>query len=56
MLGCEAEDCMAITCRQCKKLDHLPKSCKEVEADAALDVRHTLEEAMSKLELLIGHF
>ncbi|GJJ08592.1 hypothetical protein Clacol_002811 [Clathrus columnatus] len=47
LFRCQNEECMAVTCRQCKKLDHLPKSCKEANSDATLDIRHTLEEAMS---------
>ncbi|KAG7447786.1 uncharacterized protein BT62DRAFT_930827 [Guyanagaster necrorhizus] len=42
------ETCGAITCRSCKKVDHLPKSCKEMEEDRHLDGRHTIEEAMTK--------
>ncbi|KAJ3937045.1 MAG: hypothetical protein NXY57DRAFT_982937 [Lentinula lateritia] len=42
------ETCGAITCRQCKKIDHLPKSCKEMEEDKVLDGRHLIEEAMTR--------
>ncbi|KAJ3781897.1 hypothetical protein GGU11DRAFT_221731 [Lentinula aff. detonsa] len=42
------ETCGAITCRQCKKMDHLPKSCKELEEDKVLDGRHVIEEAMTR--------
>ncbi|KAK7466958.1 hypothetical protein VKT23_004022 [Stygiomarasmius scandens] len=42
------ETCGAITCRQCKKPDHLPKSCKEMEEDRLLDGRHAIEEAMTR--------
>ncbi|KAL1746733.1 hypothetical protein HDZ31DRAFT_33489, partial [Schizophyllum fasciatum] len=42
------DDCGAISCRSCKKLDHLPKTCKEVEEDKKLDSQHLVEEAMSK--------
>ncbi|KAL0579960.1 hypothetical protein V5O48_002044 [Marasmius crinis-equi] len=41
------DSCGAITCRQCKKPDHLPKSCREVEDDRRLDGRHAIEEAMT---------
>ncbi|KAH0579736.1 hypothetical protein H2248_002574 [Termitomyces sp. 'cryptogamus'] len=40
--------CGAVSCRQCKKLDHLPKSCKEMEEDKHLDGRHAVEEAMTQ--------
>ncbi|KAF8300413.1 hypothetical protein DL93DRAFT_2122285 [Clavulina sp. PMI_390] len=47
LFRCENEDCMAVSCRKCKKLDHLPKSCKEMEEDRGLDARHVIEEAMT---------
>ncbi|KAF5356819.1 hypothetical protein D9756_006828 [Leucocoprinus leucothites] len=40
--------CGVVSCRKCKKLDHLPKSCEEVEQDKKLDARHLVEEAMTK--------
>ncbi|KAI0944200.1 hypothetical protein AcW1_001960 [Taiwanofungus camphoratus] len=48
LFRCENQDCMAVTCRECKKPDHLPKSCKEMEDDKKLDVRHAIEEAMTR--------
>ncbi|RDB23527.1 hypothetical protein Hypma_009216 [Hypsizygus marmoreus] len=42
------DDCGAISCRSCKKLDHLPKSCKEMEEDKHLDGQHAVEEAMTR--------
>ncbi|KAJ7219375.1 hypothetical protein GGX14DRAFT_591832, partial [Mycena pura] len=45
---CRNEDCAAVSCRQCKQLDHLPKNCKEMEEDKNLDGRHTIEEAMTR--------
>ncbi|KAJ7125457.1 hypothetical protein C8R43DRAFT_1030232 [Mycena crocata] len=50
LFTCRNEDggCAAVSCRQCKKLDHLPKSCKEMEDDKNLDGRHTIEEAMTR--------
>ncbi|TBU39099.1 hypothetical protein BD309DRAFT_873009 [Dichomitus squalens] len=47
LFRCENEGCGAVTCRKCKKLDHLPKSCKEAEDDKKLDARHAIEEAMT---------
>ncbi|KAH9856068.1 hypothetical protein C2E23DRAFT_809859 [Lenzites betulinus] len=47
LFRCENETCGAVTCRQCKKPDHLPKSCQEVADDKKLDVRHAIEEAMT---------
>ncbi|KAJ6490170.1 hypothetical protein DFH09DRAFT_1208883 [Mycena vulgaris] len=43
-----AGGCAAVTCRQCKELDHLPRSCKEVQSDENLDGRHVIEEAMTR--------
>ncbi|KAG8881459.1 hypothetical protein FRB98_004298 [Tulasnella sp. 332] len=48
LFRCENEDCMAVTCRQCKRPDHLPKSCQEMEGDRKLDARHAVEEAMTE--------
>ncbi|KAK7020526.1 hypothetical protein R3P38DRAFT_2970000 [Favolaschia claudopus] len=48
LFACRNEECGAVSCRQCKKSDHLPKSCKEVEQDKNLDARHTIEEAMTR--------
>ncbi|KAF9460087.1 hypothetical protein BDZ94DRAFT_1223732, partial [Collybia nuda] len=42
------EVCGVVSCRMCKELDHLPKSCEENEKDKALDGRHHVEEAMSR--------
>ncbi|KAK2467968.1 hypothetical protein APHAL10511_000263 [Amanita phalloides] len=39
--------CGAISCRECKRLDHLPKSCKEMDEERVLNQQHTVEEAMS---------
>ncbi|KAF8196178.1 hypothetical protein BJ912DRAFT_1141053 [Pholiota molesta] len=40
--------CGAVSCRGCKKRDHLPKTCEEMEADKHLDGRHAIEEAMTR--------
>ncbi|KAH8112643.1 hypothetical protein DFH11DRAFT_1511497 [Phellopilus nigrolimitatus] len=47
LFRCEREECSAVSCRSCKKLDHLPKSCKEAESDKGSDARHQIEEAMT---------
>ncbi|TRM63521.1 hypothetical protein BD626DRAFT_494567 [Schizophyllum amplum] len=41
------EDCGAVSCRNCKKQDHLPRTCQEVDDDKILDSQHLVEEAMS---------
>ncbi|KAI6158481.1 hypothetical protein EDD17DRAFT_1623316 [Pisolithus thermaeus] len=48
LFRCENTVCGAVTCRVCKRPDHLPKSCKEVEEDRHLDVQHHVEEAMTR--------
>ncbi|CAL1697818.1 unnamed protein product [Somion occarium] len=48
LFHCQNEDCGAVSCRSCKKLDHLPRTCKEVEEDKKLDAQHTIEEAMTR--------
>ncbi|KAJ7271887.1 hypothetical protein B0H12DRAFT_1091875 [Mycena haematopus] len=48
LFACGSEECGAVSCRQCKQMDHLPKSCKEMEQDKKLDDRHTIEEAMTR--------
>ncbi|KIJ59963.1 hypothetical protein HYDPIDRAFT_139939 [Hydnomerulius pinastri MD-312] len=48
LFRCENEACGAVTCRGCKKPDHLPRSCKEVEEDKHLDAQHVIEEAMTR--------
>ncbi|KAJ7685299.1 hypothetical protein DFH06DRAFT_969243 [Mycena polygramma] len=48
LFSCRNEECAAVSCRQCKQLDHLPKSCKEMEEDKNLDGRHEIEEAMTR--------
>ncbi|KAF9030307.1 hypothetical protein BDZ89DRAFT_1064727 [Hymenopellis radicata] len=49
LFRCGNEDtCGAVSCRNCKKPDHLPKSCKEMEEDKHLDGRHLIEEAMTE--------
>ncbi|KAI6029930.1 hypothetical protein BKA83DRAFT_4225342, partial [Pisolithus microcarpus] len=49
LFRCENVECGAVTCRACKRQDHLPKSCKEVEEDRHMDAQHQVEEAMSEL-------
>ncbi|KAF9651340.1 hypothetical protein BDM02DRAFT_857152 [Thelephora ganbajun] len=47
LFRCQNEECGAVTCRKCKKPDHLPKSCAEVDEDKKIDARHVVEEAMT---------
>lgn len=45
---CFNEECKKITCRQCQKPDHLPKTCDEYAADLKTDTIHRVEEAMTE--------
>ncbi|KAH7107635.1 hypothetical protein BKA62DRAFT_610679, partial [Auriculariales sp. MPI-PUGE-AT-0066] len=47
LFRCQREDCGEISCRKCKKRDHVPKSCKEAANDNHLDAQHTVEEEMT---------
>ncbi|GAA6006084.1 hypothetical protein JCM11491_002026 [Sporobolomyces phaffii] len=47
LFHCQRPECGVVTCRQCKKKDHLPKTCREVSDDAKIDAIHQVEEAMS---------
>lgn len=47
LFTCFNPECRKVTCRQCKRLDHLPRRCDEMSADEKLDKRHAIEEAMS---------
>ncbi|GAA5899738.1 hypothetical protein JCM6882_005425 [Rhodosporidiobolus microsporus] len=48
LFHCQRDDCGVVSCRQCKKKDHLPQTCKEVDEDAIISSVHKVEEAMSK--------
>jgi len=48
VLTCQNEACLKVSCRKCKKEDHLPKSCEEMEEDKMLDGKHAIEEAMTR--------
>ncbi|GAA5859456.1 hypothetical protein JCM8547_006832 [Rhodosporidiobolus lusitaniae] len=45
---CQRDDCKIVSCRQCKKKDHLPKTCAEVDDNAKISTVHKVEEAMSE--------
>lgn len=45
---CLNDGCKKVTCRQCKKPDHLPKTCEEYAADLKTDTIHRVEEAMTE--------
>ncbi|WVQ94567.1 hypothetical protein IAU59_001647 [Kwoniella sp. CBS 9459] len=48
LFRCMNEECGQVTCRACRRKDHIPKTCAEVEADLKLNNRHTVEDAMSE--------
>ena len=45
---CQDPDCGKISCRKCKEVSHLPKTCEEVKHDKGLGARHKVEEARSE--------
>lgn len=47
LFRCLNPECLKVTCRKCKRPDHIPKRCEEVEEAFKLDNRHAVEEAMS---------
>ncbi|KPV73730.1 uncharacterized protein RHOBADRAFT_38348 [Rhodotorula graminis WP1] len=47
LFRCQREDCEVVSCRECKKKDHLPATCAEASDDARLSKFHAVEEAMS---------
>ncbi|KAK3389363.1 hypothetical protein B0H63DRAFT_98036 [Podospora didyma] len=44
---CEGPECMAVSCRLCRKETHIPKTCQEAALDEGYSARHHIEEAMS---------
>ncbi|WWC59886.1 uncharacterized protein I303_102448 [Kwoniella dejecticola CBS 10117] len=53
LFRCMNKECGQVTCRGCRRKEHIPRTCAEVEADLKLNNRHTVEDAMS--EALIRH-
>ncbi|KAI9031991.1 hypothetical protein DFJ74DRAFT_592509, partial [Hyaloraphidium curvatum] len=48
LFHCLNPACSVVSCRLCRKPNHLPKRCGEEERDRALNVQHTVEEAMTE--------
>lgn len=49
LFRCEnVEDCGVVSCRGCKKLEHLPKKCEEADLEKYFDGQHAVDEAMSQ--------
>jgi TRIAD3 protein (E3 ubiquitin-protein ligase RNF216) len=44
---CEAPDCEKVSCRLCKLVSHIPKTCEEFAKENGLSIRREIEEAMS---------
>lgn len=44
---CANTDCELVSCRLCRKVTHIPKTCEEAAKEECHDARHTIEEAMS---------
>ncbi|KAM0408178.1 hypothetical protein ACHAPZ_001662 [Fusarium culmorum] len=45
---CRKPECMVTSCRLCKLVTHVPKTCKEAAVERGLDKRRHVEEAMSE--------
>lgn len=43
LFTCMREGCEVVSCRQCKKVDHLPKTCAEVDDDLKTNGIHKVE-------------
>ncbi|KAJ3498556.1 hypothetical protein NMY22_g19592 [Coprinellus aureogranulatus] len=49
LFRCGNEDeCGVVSCRMCRKKEHVPKTCKEAEEDKHLGGRVAIEEAMTR--------
>ncbi|KAJ3350979.1 hypothetical protein HDU83_009296 [Entophlyctis luteolus] len=48
LFTCRAESCGVISCRLCKRKNHIPQTCEEAAKDDVLNVRHKIEEAMTQ--------
>ncbi|KAJ3061811.1 hypothetical protein HDU98_002298 [Podochytrium sp. JEL0797] len=48
LMTCRSETCGVISCRLCKRKNHLPQTCEEAAKDDVLSVRHKIEEAMTQ--------
>ncbi|KAH6662974.1 ring finger protein [Halenospora varia] len=44
---CQSPDCEIVSCRLCKLVSHIPKTCEEFAKENGLSVRRQIEEAMS---------
>jgi TRIAD3 protein (E3 ubiquitin-protein ligase RNF216) len=59
VFDCQNPECEISSCRKCKELAHVPKSCEEAKesksAGANMNIRHLLEEAMSRAAMRSCH-
>lgn len=40
LFTCQRDECGIVSCRGCQKVDHLPKTCAEVDQDKKIDGMH----------------
>lgn len=45
---CDNPECEVVSCRLCRQVTHIPKTCEEVAREAGHSARRQIEEAMSK--------
>ncbi|KAE8540681.1 hypothetical protein D1P53_003045 [Cryptococcus gattii VGV] len=47
LFRCMNVTCGQVTCRKCRRKEHIPKTCEEMDKERTLNRRHTVEDAMS---------
>ncbi|KIR76730.1 E3 ubiquitin-protein ligase RNF216 [Cryptococcus gattii EJB2] len=47
LFRCMNETCGQVTCRKCRRKEHIPKTCEEMDKERTLNRRHAVEDAMS---------
>jgi TRIAD3 protein (E3 ubiquitin-protein ligase RNF216) len=59
VFDCLNPECEVSSCRHCKELSHVPRTCDEAKKDKSsgsnLNIRHLLEEAMSRAAMRVCH-
>lgn len=48
LFNCQNSECCVVSCRKCRKLNHVPKTCEEAAKDRIQSLRHMIEEARSE--------
>ncbi|KAI8819262.1 uncharacterized protein EV422DRAFT_123217 [Fimicolochytrium jonesii] len=48
LFHCANTTCMIVSCRKCRRKNHIPLSCEEAQKENVLDAKHAIEEAMTQ--------